>query len=64
METMDYSERGTNPVTMTIINPHKEYLYSWDQTKDLIFSSPVYSAKSQAFDWTEKEFSVYIYVTQ
>ena len=29
VETTDSSERGTNPVTMTIIDPRKEYRPSW-----------------------------------
>ena len=29
VKTTDNGERGMNPVTMTIINPRKEYLLSW-----------------------------------
>ena len=29
VETTDSGERGMNPVTMTVINPRKEYWLSW-----------------------------------
>ena len=38
---MDSGETGMNPVTMTIINPGKEYWPSQDQTNDFLFSSAV-----------------------
>ena len=40
VETIDSSEKGMHPVTITIINPSERRL-AWDRTSDLLFSSPV-----------------------
>ena len=38
---MDSSERGMNPVTMTVINPLKEYWLNWGSNQIKSYTQPI-----------------------